>query len=106
MNYGSPLSKDYRLKKVAEEKPPKKDKPKISLATTKKVLKGVNYPIGITEMFWLNNYIQNRVMGECLPKSFLSNDLLNELQRTYGNNNFQKQIIEAFCKEHSTSVSN
>jgi hypothetical protein len=80
MNYGSPLSKDHRVKK--EEDTPKKDKPKISVGTAKRILKSPT--VGIVATAWLNHYIENRVQGECLPKSFLSNDILAELARAYG----------------------
>lgn len=102
MNYGSPLSKDHRSKKDDSEKP-KKEKPKISLGTTKKLLKKSNYPIGFNEMIWLNNYVENRVRGECLPITFLSNDLPVELYRVYGKEGaerFEKQILDSFCQQH------
>jgi hypothetical protein len=80
MNYGSPLSKDHRAKKEADA--PKKEKPKISVGTAKRILKSPT--VGIVAAAWLNQYIENRVQGECLPKSFLSNDILAELARAYG----------------------
>lgn len=80
MNYGSPLSKDHRAKKEADT--PKKEKPKISVGTAKRILKSPT--VGVVAAAWLNHYIENRVQGECLPKSFLSNDLLAELSRAYG----------------------
>lgn len=101
MNYGSPLSKDHRAKK--DEDTPKKEKPKISLGTTKKLLKKSNYPIGVNEMIWLNNYMLNKVQGECLPKTFLSNDLPTELYRVYGKDGaeaLEKKIISDFCQQH------
>ena len=101
MNYGSPLSKDHRAKKDDEK--PKKDKPKISLGTTKRILKKSNYPIGFNEMIWLNNYMENLVRGECLPISFLSNDLNVELFRVYGSegaDKFLKRILDAFTQQH------
>jgi hypothetical protein len=84
MNTSSPLSKDQRAKK--EPLLPKFPKPKypISVGTTKKILKTANVVIGAVEMFWLNNYIENRIQGECLPRSFLSNELPSEIIRTYG----------------------
>jgi len=85
MNTGSPLTKDQRTKKPTEEKIVK-TKPKISLATTKKILKASKREIGTAEAFWLNNYIDNKVRGECLPLSLYSNDLPAELIKTYGSN--------------------
>ena len=85
MNFGSPLSKDHKLKKGKKEEEEKKfakEKFKISIATTKKVLK--EKVVGHSQMVWLNNYMENKVRGECLPASFLSNDLPAELIGTYG----------------------
>jgi hypothetical protein len=100
MNYGSPLSKDHRAKK--DEEKPKKEK-SISLGTTKRILKKTNYPIGINEMIWLNSYIENRMRGECLPITLLSNDIQVELFRLYGKEGaekFEKKIITDFCQQH------
>jgi hypothetical protein len=85
MNTGSPLTKDQKGKKITEEKIIKA-KPKISLATTKKILKASKREIGTAEAFWLNTYIDNKVRGECLPLSLYSNDLPAELIKTYGSN--------------------
>lgn len=82
MNYGSPLSKDQRIDKKDEQNLPKKEKPKISVGTAKRLLKSPT--VGVVAASWLNHYIENRVQGECLPKSFLSNDIMAELVRTYG----------------------
>lgn len=106
MNYGSPLSKDHRASKKEEEKP-KKEKPKISLGTTKRMLKKSNYPIGFNEMIWLNNYMQNKVQGECLPQSFMSNDLQVELFRVYGKEGaetFEKKLLTDFCNQHGLTL--
>ena len=87
--------------KKEEEK--KKEKPKISLGATKKILKKTKYPIGVNEMLWLNHFMENLVQGECLPKTFLSNDLQVELFRVYGTEGaekFEKRIIDAFCQQH------
>ena len=107
MNYGSPLSKDHRVKKEEEKK---KSKPQISLGVTKKLLKKTNFPIGINEMNWLNHFIENIVQGECLPKTFLSNDLPVEIVRVYGTEGaekFLKRILDAFTQQHGLpSVTN
>lgn len=79
MNHGSPLSKDHKFKK---EVAPIKQKPKISQGVAKRILK--DKTAGFVATFWLNNYIENKVQGECLPKSFLSNDCIAEITRTYG----------------------
>ena len=79
MNYGSPLSKDHKIKKDVA---PIKAKPKISQGVAKRILK--DKAAGFVATFWLNNYLENKVQGECLPKSFLSNDCIAEITRTYG----------------------
>lgn len=86
MNYGSPLSKDTRQVKKKDDQLEKfkSDKPKISIATTKKVLKPLKVEVGQSECRWLNQYVESEVRGRCLPLSFLSNDLLAELEKTYG----------------------
>lgn len=61
-----------------------KEKFNISLATARKVLKMKDITIGEADMKWLNRYMENRVRGESLPMSFWSNDILSELQRSYG----------------------
>jgi hypothetical protein len=84
MNHGSPLNKDWKVKKDDELKKFPKPKFTISMATTKKILKKSNAIMGIIEMRWLNIFMENKVQGECLPKSFLSNDLPSEIIRTFG----------------------
>jgi hypothetical protein len=79
--YSSPLSKDQKEKKVVEIP---KAKFKISLATTRKVLKIKGAALGESDMKWLNGYMENKVRGECLPLSFWSNDLLSELAKCLG----------------------
>jgi hypothetical protein len=83
MNTGSPLSKDWKIKEAPLAKFPK-PKFSISMATTKKILKKSGATIGLIEMRWLNAFMENKVQGECLPKSFVSNDLPSEIIRTYG----------------------
>lgn len=80
INHGSPLSKDHKFKKP--DTAPIKQKPKISNGVAKRILK--DKTAGFVATFWLNNYIENKVQGECLPKSFLSNDCIAEITRTYG----------------------
>lgn len=107
MNYGSPLSKDHRAGKNEEEKMPKKEKPKISVGTTKKILKKVEVPIGVNEMLWMNNYMLNKVQGECLPKTFLSNDLPAEIYRVYGKEGaeaFQNKVVADFCSQNGVAL--
>jgi len=84
MNTSSPLSKDHKTKK--EPLLPKFPKQKfpIGIGITKKILKNAEAVIGAVEMRWLNSYIENRIQGECLPRSFLSNELPSEIIRTYG----------------------
>ena len=81
----SPLSKDQRSKKPVPLLPKfPKQKFQIGVGITKKILKASGAVIGAVEMRWLNNYIENRIQGECLPRSFLSNELPSEIIRTYG----------------------
>ena len=85
MNTSSPLSKDHKIKKTAPllAKFPKEKFP-IGIGITKKILKTAGTIVGAVEMRWLNSYIENRIQGECLPRSFLSNELPSEIIRTYG----------------------
>jgi len=101
MNHGSPLSKDHRIAKKTEilDKFPK-EKYKISMGTTKKLLKKSNQIISQSGMVWLNKYMENRIQGECLPRSFLSNDLPTELIEVYGEQGaeqFIDKVIRDFC---------
>ena len=85
MNYGSPLSKDTRQpKKEKELEKFKPEKPKISIATTKKVLKPLKLEVGQAECRWLNQYVENWVRSSCLPYGLYSNDFLSELEMTFG----------------------
>jgi hypothetical protein len=65
---------------------------KISSGTTKKILdaKGASE----ADKIWLNGYLENRVAGECLPPTLLSNECFNIIQRLYGNgaNEFLEKI--------------
>jgi hypothetical protein len=100
MNHGSPLSKDHRVKK--EDPKPKKVKPAIPVGVAKKVLKATGRPIGSFETNWLNRYMENRVLGECLPKTLLSSDLPSQLTTTFGligSAKFTEEIVSAFCRE-------
>ena len=86
MNYGSPLSKDTRQVKKKDDQLEKfkPEKSKISVATTKKVLKPLKVEVGQSECRWLNQYVENEVRGRCLPLSLMSNDFLAELEKTFG----------------------
>jgi hypothetical protein len=86
MNYGSPLSKDTRQvkKKTEELEKFKPEKLKLSLATTKKVLKSLKVAVGHSECQWLNFYVENEVRSRCLPLSFLSNDFLSSVETIFG----------------------
>lgn len=98
--YSSPLSKDQRIKKPVEDKLPK-EKFKISVGTTKKILKIKGVSLGIADMKWLNTYIENKVRGECLPLSFWSNDILSELMclGDEGSAKFILDVKKAFCQQ-------
>ena len=100
---GSPLSKDQRLARGTEKVV--KPKQPISSGTARKLLKTSGAVIGTTETYWLNKYMENKVSGECLPKSFLSNDLFAELSRIYGKNSkqFIDQIVTDFKRENGIS---
>ena len=54
----------------------------ISSGATKKILdaKGASE----ADRIWLNGYLENRVSGECLPKTLLTNECFNIIQRLYG----------------------
>ena len=107
--YGSPLSKDN---KIVKEKPLDKfpkEKFKISMGTTKKILKKSNQIISHSVMVWLNKYMENKIQGECLPRSFLSNDLPTELVEIYGPDGaeqFIDRIIKDFCIQCSRTPIN
>nr|WPF46747.1 MAG: hypothetical protein [Lake Baikal virophage 11] len=96
MNTGSPL------KPKAEPKPIVVKKTTYSGGTAKKILKDSGAVIGVSEVAWLNRYMANKVAGECLPKSFLSNDLYAEICRTYGKGSAQfiDQIVQDFKREN------
>lgn len=83
-NFGSPLTKDQKDKKVKQETIPKQKYP-LSLATTKKILNDKKLILGRADVVWFNMYMENKVRGECLPPSFLTNDLPSEIYTVYGN---------------------
>jgi hypothetical protein len=96
MNFGSPLRKDQKEIKIKEVIP--KQKFPISLGTTKKVLNDKN--LGTSDMIWLNNYIENKVQGECLPKSLFTNNLPSEIISIYGHQGseeFLTKVRSAFA---------
>lgn len=100
MNHGSPLSKDHRAKK--EDPKPKKVKPAIPVGVAKKILKATGRPIGSFETNWLNRYMENKVQGECLPRTLLSSDLPSQLMTMYGligSAKIIEEIVSAFCRE-------
>ena len=98
MNYGSPLSKDYRKPKKEEElKKFPKEKLKISVATAKKILKPLKVEVGLAETNWVNSYVENAVRSRCLPLSLLSNDFPAEVQRTFGEN--AKDFLETMLRD-------
>lgn len=84
MNYLSPLSKDTRQKKEKKEETFQKEKPKISLATVKKILKPLKIEVGSSECHWVNQYMESEVRSACLPMSLLGADLLSELPKIFG----------------------
>ena len=100
MNTSSPLAKDHKVKKEATSEKIKKDKLGISLATAKKILKPSKRIIGTAETKWLNDFVENLVRGECLPKNLMSNDLPSEIIRTFGAgegaDKFTARILKAF----------
>jgi len=75
---------DKKARAKAKEELEKFKKPvyKISSGTTKKILdaKGASE----ADRIWLNGYIENRVAGECLPQTLLTNECYNVIQRLYG----------------------
>jgi len=53
-------------------------------------------------MVWLNKYMENKIQGESLPRSFLSNDLPTELVEIYGEQGaetFIDKIIQDFYSQ-------
>ena len=86
MNFGSPLSKDQRMKKQPAVESFPKEKLLIGVAVVKKILKPLNLEneIGVAECRWVNHWVENEVQGKCLPKSFLSGDFLSEVEKAFG----------------------
>ncbi len=102
MNYGSPFSKDHKKPKKEDElKKFPKEKLKISVATTKKVLKPLKVEVGLAEATWLNYYVENVVRSRCLPLSLLSNDFQAEVQRTFGED--AKGFLETILRDFQAS---
>jgi hypothetical protein len=101
MNTGSPLTKDQKFKPDTDTY--KKPKQLINSGTVKKILKLSDAVIGASEVAWFNRYMENKVAGECLPKSFLSNDIYAEICRTYGSigsTQFILKIVTDFKRDH------
>ena len=101
---GSPLTKDQKTAKVVEVKKPRQ---LISSGTARKILKTSGAVIGTVETAWLNRYMENKVSGECLPRSFVSNDLYAEICRTYGKGSTQfiEKIVNDFKRENGIEAS-
>jgi hypothetical protein len=97
MNFVSPLSKDTRGKKEAPTEK-KKERPKMSLATTKKILKPLKMEVGQSECRWMNSWVENEIRGACLPLALLGNDFLAELEKTFGSEGSQT-FLERLRKE-------
>ena len=109
MNHGSPLSKDWKIKKEPELKKFPKPKFNISLGTTKRILKKSESTIGENAMRWLNSYMENKIQGESLPRAFLSNDLPSQLVTTYGTDGAERwidKIVEDFKRQCGLSIPN
>lgn len=96
MNTLSPLKQKLEPKTIVVKKTT------YSGGTVRKILKDTGAVVGFSEVAWLNRYMANKVAGECLPKSFLSNDLYAEICRTYGKGSAQfiDQIVKDFKREN------
>lgn len=91
------------MKKPKEEELKKfpKEKPKISVATAKKVFKPLKREVGQSECLWLNQYVENAVRSSSLPMSLLSNEFLAEAVRWFGEEGgkaFLERLREDFLK--------
>jgi len=86
MNFGSPLSKDHRVKKQTKDETFVKPKLPIGVGVVKKVLKPLKLEteIGLAECQWLNHWVENEVQGKCLPKTLLSEDFLSATEKAFG----------------------
>ena len=74
----------------------KPEKPKISVATTKKTLKWIEN-VNEGHSRWLNEYILNMCQSQCLPMSLHSNSLLSEVGRLYGSTDAFLEKLKADC---------
>ena len=77
--YGSPLSKDWRVKKVKTEEPLqkfKKEKPILSTKTGKELVEKSCSP---QELLWLDAWLDNLVRSRSLPPSCKGKDAFSAL---------------------------
>lgn len=77
--YGSPLGKDWRVKKVKSEEPLqkfKKDKPVLSTKTGKELVEKSCSP---QELLWLDSWLDNLVRSRSLPPQCKGKDAFNAL---------------------------
>ena len=77
--YGSPLGKDWRVKKVKTEEPLqkfKKEKPVLSTKTGKEL---VGMPCNPQELLWLDAWLDNLVRSRSLPPSCRGKDAFSAL---------------------------
>jgi len=77
--YGSPLGKDWRVKKVKTEEPLqkfKKDKPIISTKTGKELVEKSCSP---QELLWIDMWLDNLVRSRSLPPQCKGKDAFNSL---------------------------
>jgi hypothetical protein len=79
--YGSPLGKDWRVKKVKNDTPTqlekfKKDKPVLSTKTGKELVEKSCSP---QELLWLDSWLDNLVRSRSLPPQCKGKDAFNAL---------------------------
>jgi hypothetical protein len=77
--YGSPLGKDWRVKKVKSEEPLqkfKKEKPVLSTKTGKELVEKSCSP---QELLWLDSWLDNLVRSRSLPPQCKGKDAFNAL---------------------------
>jgi len=77
--YGSPLGKDWRVKKVKSEEPLqkfKKEKPVLSTKTGKELVEKSCSP---QELLWLDAWLDNLVRSRSLPPQCKGKDAFNAL---------------------------
>lgn len=79
--YGSPLGKDWRVKKVKNDAPQplqkfKRDKPVLSTKTGKELVEKSCSP---QELLWLDSWLDNLVRSRSLPPQCKGKDAFNAL---------------------------